>query len=456
MQGFKLPPLALWLRFCESARRLGEKYGPVYSLYMGSSPMVVVSGLPAVKEALLQQGDAFSGRGPFPVFQHLLKDYGVGLSSGERWKQLRRFSLMTLKSFGMGKRSIEERIQEEAQYLVEEFRKTRGVPFNPSFLFGRAVANIICSVIFGDRFVYEDPRFLSLLELVDENFHLLNTHWSQFLNAFPQILKYYPGAFPSFMRNLQQLKDFVLNEIKTHQQTLDPSCPRDFIDCFLIKMEQESASSQHVFALENLVSSTIGIFLAGIETVNATLQYGFLILQKYPEIIEKIHTELDLVIGRERLPCMEDRKRMPYTEAVIHEIQRFTDVNPMGLPRATIVDTNFRGYIIPKGTTVFFLLTTVLNDPTLFERPETFNPAHFLDERGCFRKSEAFVPFSIGKRNCLGEGLARMELFLFFVSILQSFTLKPTRDPKDIDLEVKISNGIGLVVPPYQFSLLPR
>ncbi|XP_029427430.1 cytochrome P450 2G1-like isoform X3 [Rhinatrema bivittatum] len=381
----------------QALKELGEKYGPVYSLYMGSSPMVVVSGLPAVKEALLQQGDAFSGRGPFPVFQHLLKDYGVGLSSGERWKQLRRFSLMTLKSFGMGKRSIEERIQEEAQYLVEEFRKTRGVPFNPSFLFGRAVANIICSVIFGDRFVYEDPRFLSLLELVDENFHLLNTHWSQ-----------------------------------------------------------ESASSQHVFALENLVSSTIGIFLAGIETVNATLQYGFLILQKYPEIIEKIHTELDLVIGRERLPCMEDRKRMPYTEAVIHEIQRFTDVNPMGLPRATIVDTNFRGYIIPKGTTVFFLLTTVLNDPTLFERPETFNPAHFLDERGCFRKSEAFVPFSIGKRNCLGEGLARMELFLFFVSILQSFTLKPTRDPKDIDLEVKISNGIGLVVPPYQFSLLPR
>ncbi|XP_029427427.1 cytochrome P450 2G1-like [Rhinatrema bivittatum] len=439
----------------KALKEVGERYGPVCTLYLGSRKVVVVSGLPAVKEALLDQGDAFISRGPFPMLQLFLKDYGIGLSSGERWKQLRRFSLMTLRNFGMGKRSIEEKIQEEAQCLVEEFRKTKEVPFDPTFFFSRAVSNVICSVVFGSRFDYEDKRFLSLLELINKNFRLLNSKWGQLLNAFPQILKYCPGAFPSFSRNVKQLKDFVSEQVKMHQRTLDPNCPRDFIDCFLIRMQQEALDPQSEFHLENLMATTMNLFFAGTETVSSTLRYSFLVLQKHPEVTEKIHTELDLVIGRERGPCMEDRSRMPYTDAVIHEIQRFADIAPAGLPRAVANDTNFRGYTIPKGTAVFFLLTTVLKDPKLFESPETFNPAHFLDKRGCFKKSEAFVPFSIGKRNCIGEGLARMELFLFFVTILQNFTLKPTSHPEDINLVPEIS-GIGHVPPRYHFSVLPR
>ncbi|NWI01239.1 CP2K1 protein, partial [Tichodroma muraria] len=113
-----------------------------------------------------------------------------------------------------------------------------------------------------------------------------------------------------------------------------------------------------------------------------------------------------------------------YTEAVIHEIQRFANIVPMGVSRSTPSDVNFRGYVIPKGTEIIPLLTSALNDELHWKTPDRFNPSHFLDANGNFIRREAFIPFSIGKRGrraCLGEGLAKMELFLFFSGLLRKF-----------------------------------
>ncbi|XP_077655235.1 cytochrome P450 2C28-like [Urocitellus parryii] len=101
-------------------------YGPVFTLYLGRKPMVVVHGYEAVKEALDDLGEAFSGRGTFPVFERINNGLGVIFSNGTKWKELRHFSLMTLRNLGMGKRSIEDCVQEEARRLVVELRKNSG------------------------------------------------------------------------------------------------------------------------------------------------------------------------------------------------------------------------------------------------------------------------------------------------------------------------------------------
>ncbi|XP_011832510.1 PREDICTED: cytochrome P450 2C19-like [Mandrillus leucophaeus] len=88
--------------------------------------MVVLHGYEAVKEALIDLGEEFSGRGHFPLAERANRRFGLVFSNGKRWKEIRRFSLMTLRNFGMGKRSIEDRVQEEARCLVEELRKTKG------------------------------------------------------------------------------------------------------------------------------------------------------------------------------------------------------------------------------------------------------------------------------------------------------------------------------------------
>ncbi|EGW06420.1 Egl nine-like 2 [Cricetulus griseus] len=205
---------------------------------------------------------------------------GVVFSTGERAKQLRRFSIATLKDFSFGKRGIEERLIEETSFLIQAFRDTNGEVWG-------SWSTRDNSIVFGDRFEYDDKEFLSLWGLITRSFQFLSTATGQ-----------------------------------------------------------------------------------GTETVSPTMRYGFLLLMKNPDIAAKIHEEIDQVIRRNQPPKYEDHLKMPYTEAVIYEIQRFVDVIPFGLPRSTIKNIKFRDFLIPKGTDVLPVLSSVLKDPQFFSNPK--------------------------------------------------------------------------------------
>ncbi|XP_027286202.1 cytochrome P450 2B1-like [Cricetulus griseus] len=438
-----------------SFMRLRDKYGDVFTVHLGPRPVVMLCGTEAIREALVDQAEAFSGRGTIAVVKPTFKDYGVIFANGERWKALRRFSLATMRDFGMGKRTVEERIQEEAQCLVEELRKSQGAPLDPKFLFQCITANIICSIVFGERFDYKDRQFLRLLDLFYRTFSLASSFSSQVFELFSGFLKYFPGTHKQIHRNMKEILDYIDHSVEKHRAILDASNPRDFIDTYLLRMEKEKSNPHTEFHHQNLMITVLSLFFAGTETSSTTLRYGFLLMLKYPHVAEKVQKEIDQVIGSHRLPTLDDRTKMPYTDAVIHEIQRFSDLIPIGVPHKVTKDTLFRGYLLPKDTEVYPILSSALHDPQYFEQPDTFNPDRFLDANGALKKNEAFMPFSIGKRICLGEGIARHELFLFFTTLLQNFSLSSPVDPKDIDLSPKES-GIGRVPPEYQICFLSR
>nr|XP_040128308.1 cytochrome P450 2C16-like [Ictidomys tridecemlineatus] len=107
-----------------------------------------------------------------------------------------------------------------------------------------------------------------------------------------------------------------------------------------------------------------------------------------------------------------------------------------------------------KGTAIWTSLTSVLHDNKEFPHPEIFDPGHFLDEHGNLKKSDYFMPFSSGKRMCVGESLARMELFLFLTTILQHFHLKSQVDPKELN-NTPIANGLTSLPPLYKLCFIP-
>ncbi|XP_015862033.2 cytochrome P450 2B1-like [Peromyscus maniculatus bairdii] len=438
-----------------SFMQLREKYGDVFTVHLGPRPVVMLCGTKAIREALVDQAEAFSGRGTVAVVEPILQGYGMIFANGERWKALRRFSVATMKDLGMGKRSVEERIKEEARCLVEELQKFQGAPMDPTFLFQSISANIICSTVFGERFDYKDRQFLHLLDLIYQTFSLYSSFSSQVFELFSGFLKYFPGAHKQIFKNMQEVLYYIGQSVEKHRATLDPSNPRDFIDTYLLRMEKEKSNPHTEFHHQNLMISVVSLFFAGTETTSTTLRYGFLLMLKYPHVAEKVQKEVDQVTGSHRLPTLDDRTKMPYTEAVINEIQRFSDLAPIGVPHKVTKDTLFRGYLLPKNTEVYPILSSALHDPQYFEQPDTFNPDHFLDANGALMKNEAFMPFSVGKRICLGEGIARNELFLFFTTILQNFSVSSPVAPEDIDISPK-EIGFGKVPPTYQICFLAR
>uniref|UniRef100_A0A8D2DM92 Unspecific monooxygenase n=1 Tax=Sciurus vulgaris TaxID=55149 RepID=A0A8D2DM92_SCIVU len=410
--------------------QLREKYGDIFTVHLGPRPVIIL----------------------LPNITFVPHQPGVSFASGKSWKVLQRFCLTTMKDFGMGKRSIEERIKEEAQNLVEELRKSQGTYLDPTLLFHSVTANIICSIIFGERFNYQDPKFLRLLSLLNQTFTILSSFYSQVFELLSGILKHFPGPHTHLCRIIQELKDFITENIERHQETLDPSAPRDFIDSFLLRMDKARPSEFHH---KNLVHTVLSLFFAGTETSSTTLRYALLLLLKHPEVLEEVQAEIDRVIGSKRLPALEDRAKMPYTDAVIHEIQRYSDLTPIGIPHSVIQDTNFRGYHLPQSHLTNGHMDLLNLIPSQNTTPDTFYPGHFLDAKGNFRKREAFIPFSMGKRICLGESLARSELFLFLTSMLQSFSLGCPKAPEDIDL-TPLVNGLGKLPPVFQLCFLPR
>ncbi|XP_053316452.1 cytochrome P450 2K4-like [Spea bombifrons] len=411
--------------------QLSEQYGSIFSIQLGAEKIVVLCGYDTVKDALVNHAEAFSGRANIPIFHDVSQGYGVAFSHDENWKIMRRFALSTLRDFGMGKKTIENNINEECESLVEKINSYKGEPFDNTMLVNAAVANIIVSIILGHRFEYDNPTILRLMHLVNENVRLAGRPSVLLYNSFPSVLQWMPGT-QKIYKNANELKIFMKETFMNHKKQLDINDKKNLIDAFLVKQQEEKPNPEFYFHNENLTMLVIDLFVAGMETTSTTLRWGLLLMMKYPDIQKKVQDEIDRVIGSAQ-PQVEHRKLMPYTDAVIHEVQRFGNIVPISIPHATTQDVSFRGYFIPKDTQVITVLTSVLKDKAHFEKPDQFFPQHFLDSEGNFVKNEAFMPFSAGRRSCAGENLAKMELFLFFTRLLQKFTFQPLPG-EDLDL----------------------
>lgn len=200
--------------------------------------------------------------------------------------------------------------------------------------------------------------------------------------------------------------------------------------------------------VESTVTDLIG---AGQDTVSTAMQWMLLLLVKYPSIQSKLQEQIDKVVGRDRLPSIEDRCNLAYLDAFIYETMRFTSFVPVTIPHSTTSDVTIEGLHIPKDTVVFINQWSVNHDPQKWSDPHIFNPSRFLDENGALDKdlTSSVMIFSTGKRRCIGEQIAKVEVFLFSAILLHQ--CKFERDPSQ-DLSMDCSYGLALKPLHYTIS----
>lgn len=437
----------------ETLMQLAKTYGNTFTLWAGHTPIVIYNGYEAVRDMLVSNSEETSGRPQTPFLQKYGQERGVLTSSGHTWKQQRRGSVIMLRSLGVGQKRMENRIQEEVQHMVEFLTSLEGRPLNPYDLIMSCVTNVIAAVVFGHRFTFDDNHLHHLMEATKAVAPFLSSFWGQVYETFPQLLGLLPGPHQKVFSVLEYARNYVKKELRTHQASPAEE-HRDFIDLYINQIEKTKNDPNATYDEANLVQVVMDLFFAGSETTALTLLWALLYMVKYPDIQEKVQRELDDVLEPTETIQYEHLKKLPYTNAVIHEILRYSSIVPLGLPHHCVKDTSIQGFHLEKGTIVVYNLFSVLHDHNIWEAPDEFNPSHFLDKEGNFLKKEKYIPFSAGHRACLGEQLARTELFIFFSNLLQQFTLQLPEGVKTVSLDYIM--GSTLQPLPYQICALPR
>uniref|UniRef100_A0ABM0MWV6 Cytochrome P450 2J6-like n=1 Tax=Saccoglossus kowalevskii TaxID=10224 RepID=A0ABM0MWV6_SACKO len=327
--------------------KLSKKYGDVYSLKMGCHTAVVVKGVNAIKECLVKKGTDFADR-PHSCLS-------PGIADGrfnDKWQRRRQFAHTTLRGFGFGKTSMESKICEEISFLLDEFRDIQDKSIDTGAILNRSVSNVICSIMFGKRFNYSDPKFSFIIDTMGKWFELMGTMYE--LGFLPFRRPFNQSNINNYNTLGDDLRKFCKQQIDEHREVFDPDNIGDFIDAYLAETMKQDGNKD--LTDDQLKYTLADLFAAGTEKTATTLKWGLLLMVLHPEIQDRVFNEIDQAVGANRLPRLDDRKNLSYTEATLLGIQRFGSIAPFTLPHCALKDTSLEGYNIPKGTEVIILL----------------------------------------------------------------------------------------------------
>ncbi|XP_061169882.1 cytochrome P450 2J3-like [Saccostrea echinata] len=430
----------------EQFREFRKEYGDVFGFYIGRSYSVIINGEETIRDVFVKKGDLYSDRPDYILTTEFGGNQGILSNSGRSWKEQRTFALATLRDFGVGKRSLEGRILEEVEVFLDAVKEQGGQAFDVKPFIHVSVSNVLCSILFGKRFGHDDAMFLELVKLLNDC--LTGAALISLIEYFP-FLRYLPGdlmGLKMLKRNTAKLEAFYDKVIAEHKSKWMEGKKDDFIDCYLTEIHRRRNNSDSVFNEKELSRVLSDMFNAGTDTTATVIRWIIAYLINYPDVQTKLRREIYDNLGKDRLPSLDDRSNLPYTLAVINEVLRI-GIPSFGVPHTAAQDTYINGYRIPKGCSMLLNIDSVNFDPKMFPNPDDFNPDRFIKEDGKFNDNLKILTFSVGRRVCLGESLARFEIFLFIASIVQKFELL-----QDGPLPPSTTPVLGITFSPKDFK----
>ncbi|KAH8378945.1 hypothetical protein KR009_002220 [Drosophila setifemur] len=428
---------------------LAKQYGDIYSLTFGHTRCLVVNNLELIREALNQNGKVISGRPDFLRYHKLFggeRSNSLALCDWSQLQQKRRnlarrhcspreSSSFYVKMSEIGCEEMEHWNRELQEKMIP------GEPIELKTLILKACANMFSQYMCSLRFDYEDTEFQIIVEYFDEIFWEINQGHP--LDFLPWLYPFYQGHLNKIINWSTTIRKFILDRIICHRElNIDLDEPdRDFTDALLKSLIEDEEVSRNtiIFMLED--------FVGGHSAVGNLVMLVLAYIAKDVEIGRRIQEEIDAIMAEEkRSITLMDMSDMPYTMATIYEVLRYSS-SPI-VPHVATEDTVISGCGVTKGTIVFINNYVLNTSEEYWKNPEKFDPQRFLEEshesnhknRRNSKGSDSgiegdrekfqlrknmphFLPFSIGKRTCIGQNLVRGFGFLILANILQRYNV---------------------------------
>nr|XP_019951005.1 PREDICTED: steroid 17-alpha-hydroxylase/17,20 lyase-like [Paralichthys olivaceus] len=446
--GGRLPPHLLFTQ-------LVNRYGSLFALYLGPHYTVVVNDHQHAREVLLQRGRDFAGR-PSMVTTDLLTRGGKDIAFADYsplWKLHRRLVHNSFTLFGEGTSRLQDIVLSSVDSLCVELLSSGGHGFDPSPAVTRAITNVVCTLVFSAIYCHGDAE---LQEVIQYNDGIVQTIARGGLVDIYPWMKVFPNS------SLRKLKDCIIvrdrlltRKLEEHKASVSDGDPRDLLDALLKgKMDRSPGSEEELITDDHVLMTAAEAFGAGVETTSTTLLWILAYLLHHPEVQDRVQKELDEQIGNERAVSVSDRGRLPYLDCVINEGMRIRPVSPVLIPHTAMTHSSIGGHSVGPGTRVLVNMWSIHHDPRHWDKPDLFNPDRFLDDQGQRVTPSCFLPFGAGPRVCVGESLARLELFLFLSSLLQRMSFRLPDGAPSPNLQGRL--GVVLQPLPYKVIVTPR
>ncbi|MCL7038530.1 hypothetical protein MKW94_003615 [Papaver nudicaule] len=416
-------------------RKLGsmaDKYGPAFTIRLGSHKTLVVSNWEMVKECFTTNDKCFSNRPGILSVKLLFYDVvSVGYAPyGAYWRELRKFSALKLLS----------------NYRIETFKGLRTSEVESSFKslynqckgndleftsvrldtwLGDLTFNVIARIITGKKNFASNgaERYKAAMQ---EAMRLVTVF--AFADVFPALswLDNLTGLTRDLKKCAAEIDDILSGWVEEHRskRSKPSEHEQDFIDSCLDNLQD--ISSLPGDAPDTVIKSTcLDMIMGGSDTLAVTLTWAISLLLNHPDVLKKAREELDMRVGKDRKVDESDIPSLAYIPAIIKETMRLYPVGP--LARSTVEDCEVGGYHVPAGTHLLVNLWKTQRDGNVYkDDPLEFRPERFLtsnadvDVKG---QHYELVPFGVGRRICPGISMAIQLLHLILARIIHEFEI---------------------------------
>ncbi|KAJ8383457.1 hypothetical protein AAFF_G00220530 [Aldrovandia affinis] len=371
------------------------------------------------------------------VYEFLHPWLGTGLltSTGDKWRRRRKmltptfhFSILT---------GFLEVMNEQAKVLIEKLEKQVGKgAFNCFRHITLCALDIICETAMGKKIYAQSNHDSEYVRTVYKMSDIITRrqrmpwYWSDFIY-------YFLGEGREHNRSLKVLHSFTESVIHERAEYITESDSesdqgmkkrRAFLDMLLKTTDEDGNKLTH----KDIQEEVDTFMFRGHDTTAASMNWAIHLIGSHPEVQRKVQQELQEVFGQSDRPInTEDLKKLRYLECVIKESLRLFPVVPF-FARTICEDCNINGFKVPKGANAIIIPYALHRDPRYFPNPEEFRPERFLPENSEGRHPYAYVPFSAGLRNCIGQRFAVMEEKVVLASILRNFNIEATQKQEDL------------------------